>query len=746
MKIRLLVLAIILYTTAQAQTTSHPSGFYMSDSLFFTFSYPVDSGHKVEVAVNCFSKDVCFQPYTAGFWLYNRNLLPNTWENQQLTRSSTLFNFDTLVPRGHLQKANVVWIRIKNSADSVIKQHAYFLHLHGNDSSLFHTMPVVHLLVDSMEAFGPEGFYGHGDGLSTPLGFKWNYHLDQHPLYKNIVQQSRVEKDCIVQILDKSGTSLLQQQCGIRLSGNTSRDLPNKSIAIVARKKYSPGKKKFTLSLDDNDREKYKWLRFRSGASAQLHGFGTHEIFERIADGTKIGEVKVAPMVVYINGSYWSLSFAQDKVQEYTAAHVFDLDDDSISIIRPVDLFSYSDFAPILQQLQVDSSVGMWKNISGEHYCFAAIEKGTKTLFEAPGRRLFDAATDTSVSLAYEQIDSLLDVASWVNFLAIADFAQYGISHQTMVATAPQKKMFILRNEADGFGQSSPSNNYWSNYFFNPAAFDSTFTSLVCKNVIMKNQKCIELFSLRYQDLLNTSFKADRTTAIVQRLSKEVMKEYPRHWLSWFPNGGIDSTAQASLLLQVSDYCAQRPEYSWQQLANQWLTDKNFTLSDRKNVSLNLDSLSGNYIRVKLNTLAIDTNWSGLYYPAPALQISVDTADVPPGKVLIWREYPDSALSFNLFASSDVTLTPVFVDATTAIGEVRNTQYFSVSPNPTKDEVHVKYSGNDIKQIQVISLNGKLELNTTSKTFSVRHLAPGAYMCMLTTPRGVFSEKLMIIR
>jgi len=647
----LLPLLAVLFSInlLQAQTVSNQSGFYPVDSLFFTVKQEAPKGGKIQISVNCFTQAQCFSDYKGGVWLYDRSKTPNSWEDQQLSRAPTNAS-DTLAHRGFLDKVNVVCVRVLDGKGGVESDNAYFIGVTGKGSQYPYSLPVVQLLVDSLDAFGPQGFYGPGQGIKTQYINAWNYDLDQSGVYRSFVPLARVEKPCIIQVVDHDKPSLLYQQCGLHLAARLPHNLPNKGLEVTARKEYSASA---TLSTDliENKKTDYHAISLVTG---QGSGFAADAIGERIFEGLNIGESRIKPVVTFLNGSYWSLSFAERDIAE-------DLSHDGVSILRPQYFVRDAKFIGILHNLQIDSQNIAWTHApDGKVVGTGLLEHGKKGAFASVSTKLLAAAEGKPLS--YNELDALVDLNSWLTYIAAVDFGHINssIQHHVLLCTAPGKKMFVLMDEVKDFAMADQAQNFWKDKILTPDdPNEKTFASTLIKDVILKNSKCIEKLCRRYEDLLNTNFKADKTVPIIEKLAKEFMPEYGRYHRSWSPNGGLDSTAEADVLESAKQYCTARPDVAWQQLADQWLPDSKYHLTDRRTVNVVLDSIPAGTAKVHVNSLELTKSWSGVYYPNPSLEISLEGLNVPAGYVLGWKEYADKPLAFNLPLQNEITLTPV---------------------------------------------------------------------------------------
>ncbi len=75
----LFIFSIFCWTFSYSQT-SHQSGYYDKDSIFFEIFWEAENNQKIEWSVNNFSEN-SFTEYNGGIWLKNRDYTENTWEN-----------------------------------------------------------------------------------------------------------------------------------------------------------------------------------------------------------------------------------------------------------------------------------------------------------------------------------------------------------------------------------------------------------------------------------------------------------------------------------------------------------------------------------------------------------------------------------------------------------------------------------------------------------------------------------------
>ncbi len=632
------------------------------DSVFFRVTQKAPRKGKIKISVNCFTESNCFTEYKTGFWLYNRSLAPNTWENQQFSQASLNFGVDTSARRGELDRVNVVRVRMVSSRGTVLSDSAYFIGVLGKGVAYPYTLPVVQLLVDSLDAFGPEGFYGPGEGIINGGKRFWNYLLSPLNPYSSNIPRSRIEKKCIIEVLDKENHLSLYRNCGIRLTGLESRNRPNKGMEVVARKEYS-GADVFNTTLLGNNGPLFHTIRLRSGGYGLLrHGLGAHEIGETIIKGLNLGDVPLKPVITFLNGSYWSLSFAQAPVEECIPGD--NKHRDKISLFWPHYYVLDDSLMAHFRSIKLDTQTIAWTTFSrtGKTIGTGTLLEGNKNLFISLCKRLLGPLENLDAPLTFADLDSLVDLNSWLTYIAVADFGRMlnSIQLHAFMATAPGKKMFLVMDEVKDFAMEDYAGNHWQKHILvSDPEEDESFESVFIKKILLKNKGCIAKLCLLYEDLLNTNFKPERTVSIIDSLSNEFLPEYGKYWRSWKPNAGPDSIGEVAFLESMKDFCRKRPDVAWQQLAGQWLPNDSFNLSDRRSVRIILDSVPAGRVKVHLNSLTITNNWNGLYYPDPALEVSMESAKLPAGFVLAWKEYPGNPSAFKLTAKNEITLTPV---------------------------------------------------------------------------------------
>ncbi len=720
--------------------------FINSDSAFFEISWNIPENHQIFYSVNRFTES-SQKPYTSGFWLYNRTGEINTWENYRYGEPCpyTHLQFDT-TPRGILKRVNVISVKLVDTLNKKIVKDSVYIVGFG---ALPHQHYTLFATVDSSD-------------LSEVFSD-----------YKN----EELKKRAWLHILKPDGTFEVSQSVEFDIAAGSSACYPNKGVAFKATKD-SPikGPNNFKTSIFSKDyKEEIKKIKMRVGGNGQDGTFGINEICLQIINYPywKIGGVRNTVGTWYVNGSYWSLGFPQVKPNERYVAEEYHIDKDSVDIIYPIPFNIYfdtiytgfengvagnfvifeSETAQMLGLLdtvfyagnQIDSSNSVFiRDIDGRKRVVANPEEGTANYIRPVFQALVDLQKDT-ITDHYLTIDSLIDLDSWLRYLSIINY--FGmtdvVSNNVNIGLSYRHKPFILMEDFDWV--PGDFNNWDTEITDNNDSYFGIMHEII-QNIILKSPKAIERIILVYQDLLNTGLLPSRTVPITEQMTSEIMPEYEYHFQSWggYPNGGLDSSYQHTMLENFKNFLETRPDISAQILTDRWQPKDSFNIADRKTITVIFDSIPENSVQLKLNSLNLDSNFTGLYFPNPDLQISYTTK---PEHNIIIKEYPDSN-NFNLSCDSNITLTFVLREKVVNKNSNKTLENdIRVYPNPSKDIIYIESKTNTEFNVNILDLKGVIHHSSKTKEkisfIDINELSNGVYLLKLENEIGSVIKKFI---
>ena len=217
----------------------------------------------------------------------------------------------------------------------------YFI---GRTESYYTMMNTISLVTDGSNLFGAvNGIYTVGEYFE-----RWR-ESDEYEEYDNIAdprypanynQRGREwERPCRIQVFS-GGVPVLEQDVGMRISGNYSRCSAQKSITFYARREYGKGKMSCDLfsgkCLDMNGEviRKFDRVTLRNGGNDYAYARLRDDLNQELMSELNLSVQAKAPYILYINGEFWGLYSMQEKLDEhYLAAH-YGVDQDNVTIIK----------------------------------------------------------------------------------------------------------------------------------------------------------------------------------------------------------------------------------------------------------------------------------------------------------------------------------------------------------------------------------------------------------------------------
>ncbi len=138
------------------------------------------------------------------------------------------------------------------------------------------------------------------------------------------------ERDIYVEVFDSSGSKVISQAAGVRLSGGYSRVVDQKSLRLIARKEYDPDNGKFKYAffpdaVDCNGEpiSEYDRIVLRNGANDREFAGVRDELSQQLARDYGYEATQcTTPAAVFLNGEYYGFSWVHENFNEdYLETH-----------------------------------------------------------------------------------------------------------------------------------------------------------------------------------------------------------------------------------------------------------------------------------------------------------------------------------------------------------------------------------------------------------------------------------------
>ncbi len=315
---------------------------------------------------------------------------------------------------------------------------------------------------------------------------------------------------------------------GLRIFGGISRTFPQKSFALVARKKYGHKWIKYPI-FGERGLKKYKYLVLRNSGSdwgrSQLRdGFMT-----TLVQDWNITKQDYRPAQLYINGKYWGLYNIREKVNRTFVAQHFDVDKGKIDLIEhrmTIKRGSLREYRKLLQFIQ---------------------------------------QTDLSKDRNFARLETMMDVDNFMDqHIAQIYFNNTDAGGNIKFwreKTPAAKWRWILYDTDWGFGLNGRK-DYRKNSLklFTEKKGDSwplpDWSTLILRK-LLTNKHFENRFINRFSDRLNTTLKPENVKDLLGKMAAHIKPEMPRHQKRW----GIPRSQWKRDLAVMKRFAEKRPEY-----------------------------------------------------------------------------------------------------------------------------------------------------------------------------------------
>jgi len=247
--------------------------------------------------------------YVEPLLIENRSSEPNNLSARTGISNSKWYQY---VPEGPVDKITVVRaVAIdKDGNRSDVVTHSYFVDI--QDTSAYQNLAMVSLTTD------PDYFFNEETGLYV-MGKEYEKLLTQAEgdpekvsIQPNYEQSGKCsERDASIEIYDANRNVLLKQNVGVRIHGNSTRNMSQKSFSIYARELYDGS----TVFKSDVFRQENNYHKFmlvtdydETKTKQQLHA--------KLLEDRAVDTQKFIRANVFLNGEYWGVYWIAEVYNE----------------------------------------------------------------------------------------------------------------------------------------------------------------------------------------------------------------------------------------------------------------------------------------------------------------------------------------------------------------------------------------------------------------------------------------------
>ncbi len=402
---------------------------------------------------------------------------------------------------------------------TMVYSNDYLPSLISTQSYLFgadHTMRVISLVSDPVNLFDYyEGIYEMGPGATGQYA---TYPYGSNNKGANFWMDW--EKAANVELFGLDGETILSQGCGLKLQGQYSRAEAQKAFKLIARSEY--GENRFNAALFD-DRPYTEYQSFILRASGQdWDKTRMRDIVQTsLAAETDVMYQAVEMCVVYLNGEYWGHYNMRERINKYSISQWEDWDSevDDIDIIK------------------ANRTVMQGSNDSFEEIVSWADENGI----------------DTQEDI--DKVAELIDIDNYLDYVAV----QIYVGNPDLLNVKRYRSVnedgkwrWILFDTDWGYTTDTNSMRRW----LDPRGAGSEYkTDNRLFVALMNNDSIRDKFLYRFDELMLSSWTAEKVLAIIDNFYQELLPEIDQHLERWgFTRDNFDN--EMDILIE---YAQERP-------------------------------------------------------------------------------------------------------------------------------------------------------------------------------------------
>lgn len=316
---------------------------------------------------------------------------------------------------------------------------------------------------------------------------------------------TRREHAMHLEVFAPDGSHWFNSRAGMRLFGGMSRLFPQKSLAIMSRKRYGDARFKMPVFGEDYE-DKFKFLVLRNSGSDFGKSHFRDAFMTTLVRDWGLETQASQPAQVYINGNYWGVYNIREKVNRYfIESHARDVHRDSIDLL--------------------------------EHYLMR--KRGSRAHYQ--DMLNFLERYDLDIEQNYEYLSSLMEIDNFMQYQIAQVYFDNRDAGGNIKYWRPRtdegRWRWILYDTDWGYGlhrdeayranslafHTEPNGPHWPNPPWS--------TYLLRK--LLRNEGFRHRFINRFADHLNTSLSAETAGSVLDSFYLLYRTEIPRHLQRW---------------------------------------------------------------------------------------------------------------------------------------------------------------------------------------------------------------------
>lgn len=543
-------------------------------------------------------------------------------EPNRLSVIKTTHHFWQGPPKGEVFKATVVRARVFVDGQPCgdIETQTYFV---DPEIKTRYSMPVISLATDPAGLFDDKiGIYVPGERYVEGNRRTGNYWASG----------PKWEREAHMEFYESDGKFGFAQGVGIRIHGGITRDWPQKSLRVYARREYGSDKINYDLFPGHYDHPiSFERVLLRNGGNDMRLAFMRDALVHRLVQHTGLDTQAWRPAIVFINGEYWGIHNLRERIDQHYLNGKYGVEKEQVVI------------------LEGNATLVQGPTTGPRHY-----------------KDMLDFVRNNSMAEEsnYRHVQTLMDTDNYIDYMitkiwaADTDWPHNNIRYWRVQAPEDQladipghdgRWRWLLYDLDYGLGLAEePSHNSLSR------VVNSEDWATVLITRLLKNPEFRTDFINRFADHLNYTFDPQRVNQVIDEMVAIYQPEMEEHLQRW---PYISSVRQWERNVDnIRNWVSVRPRYLRGYLINQ------FKLAGPAKLTLSAQGGQGRIMINSLSFTAQDMPWTGIYFQG----VPVSVEAVPDeGYVFVgWQgAITDSQPQQSLNLTGDTSLVAVFAPA-----------------------------------------------------------------------------------
>ena len=305
------------------------------------------------------------------------------------------------------------------------------------------------------------------------------------------------EKPMHFQLFEPDGTLGFSFDAGIRIGGQYSRAVPQKTFNIFARNEYGSNVMEYPF-FPGKDLTTCKAITLRQSGQDWNLSMIRDTFMTSLLSETDLDYQAYRPVVLYLNGAYWGIYNIRERINEHYIAYNHDIDPSKVDILQAnhtVRAGSADDYIALRNYIERNDMR------NPEHYAYVQTKMDVTNYIDYWVAQIYFGNTD-SANIRFWREQS--DEGKWRWIVYDVDWGFFTWNHNTLV--------YVTHPAGTGY-----ASRLWTTVMTN----------------LLRNNDFRQEFVERLAYHMNHTFAKERVLARIDERVAEIESEVPRHLARW---------------------------------------------------------------------------------------------------------------------------------------------------------------------------------------------------------------------